>query len=282
MGRLREGSDALDRALALAREAGELELVGWLHCFLGDAAKLIGDEPAAASHARQELEIAEQLGHPGLVVDAYARLATAPLLGQRWPEAVVALEQARDLIRTRFSRWYIVASPLEVSLAEAYAALGHMAKARRSVEEALANAGGSVLRALHAQLTLARLLLHPEVRAQREEVDAAIEKALTPIRETGASVFEPRVHELWAEQARIGGDGTTRHRELREAHRLFTEMGATGHAERLAKELGKTKVPKRKPVAQKPRAKGKAKVAKPSRRAKSKPVCQTARRKSKK
>jgi len=27
-------------------------------------------------------------------------------------------------------------------------------------------------------------------------------------------------------------------RELREAHRLFTDMGAIGHAERLAKELG--------------------------------------------
>ncbi len=27
-------------------------------------------------------------------------------------------------------------------------------------------------------------------------------------------------------------------RELREAHRLFTEMGATGHAERVARELG--------------------------------------------
>ena len=30
----------------------------------------------------------------------------------------------------------------------------------------------------------------------------------------------------------------TRTRELREAHRLFTEMGTTGHAEHLARELG--------------------------------------------
>ncbi len=28
-----------------------------------------------------------------------------------------------------------------------------------------------------------------------------------------------------------------RERELREAHRLFTEIGATGHAQRLAQEL---------------------------------------------
>ncbi len=35
-----------------------------------------------------------------------------------------------------------------------------------------------------------------------------------------------------------GLDEAGRERELREAHRLFTEIGATGHAERLAKELG--------------------------------------------
>ena len=33
------------------------------------------------------------------------------------------------------------------------------------------------------------------------------------------------------------GDETGRARYLRDAHRLFTEMGATGHADRIAKEL---------------------------------------------
>jgi hypothetical protein len=32
-------------------------------------------------------------------------------------------------------------------------------------------------------------------------------------------------------------DDEGRERELREAHRLFTEIGASGHAERLAGEL---------------------------------------------
>jgi hypothetical protein len=34
------------------------------------------------------------------------------------------------------------------------------------------------------------------------------------------------------------GDEAAHQRELREAHRLFVEMGATGHSQRLAKELG--------------------------------------------
>ncbi len=42
------------------------------------------------------------------------------------------------------------------------------------------------------------------------------------------------------EAARFGGtlsDANSRELGLREAHRLFTEMGATGHAERVGREL---------------------------------------------
>ena len=42
---------------------------------------------------------------------------------------------------------------------------------------------------------------------------------------------------LIAELARQSGDEEGHERELREAHRLFTEIGASGHAERLAGEL---------------------------------------------
>ncbi len=37
--------------------------------------------------------------------------------------------------------------------------------------------------------------------------------------------------------ARVLGDDATRESELREAQRFFSTMGATGHAERLAREL---------------------------------------------
>lgn len=41
-----------------------------------------------------------------------------------------------------------------------------------------------------------------------------------------------------AELARLTGDEATRERELREAHRLFTEIGAPLRAAEVAKELG--------------------------------------------
>ena len=54
----------------------------------------------------------------------------------------------------------------------------------------------------------------------------------------GARPFEAQIHEVSAELAALPGDAADRERELREAHRLYTEMGATGHAERLLGELG--------------------------------------------
>jgi hypothetical protein len=51
-------------------------------------------------------------------------------------------------------------------------------------------------------------------------------------------IYLPQVHLARANLARLAGDEVARHRELLEAHRLFTEMGATGRAERVARELG--------------------------------------------
>ena len=45
------------------------------------------------------------------------------------------------------------------------------------------------------------------------------------------------IHVERAELARQNGDEDETERELREAHRLFTEIGATGHAEKLAARL---------------------------------------------
>jgi hypothetical protein len=88
-----------------------------------------------------------------------------------------------------------------------------------------------------AQLARARLLLRVEGPDAREEIEAALARALAVVQETGARVYEPELHEVRAELAGLLGEATDRDRELREAHRLYTEMGAAGHAERLAKEL---------------------------------------------
>jgi len=65
----------------------------------------------------------------------------------------------------------------------------------------------------------------------------ALSDAESLVAEIGARAFEPYLHEIRAESAALQGRSDERLRELREAHRLFSEMGATGHAERVAREL---------------------------------------------
>ena len=72
----------------------------------------------------------------------------------------------------------------------------------------------------------------------REAIEAALTEAEALVESTGLRSWQPFLHVERAELARLVGDETAHERELREAHRLFTEMGATGHAERLARELG--------------------------------------------
>jgi hypothetical protein len=57
----------------------------------------------------------------------------------------------------------------------------------------------------------------------RKEIEAAIAEADTWLETTGAKSYAPFLHLERAELARLTGDEDTRERELREAHRLFTE-----------------------------------------------------------
>jgi hypothetical protein len=71
-----------------------------------------------------------------------------------------------------------------------------------------------------------------------ETIEASLSRAEDLVRETGARLVLPFLHEERAGLARALQRPSDADRELREAHRLYTEMAATGHAERLARELG--------------------------------------------
>ena len=57
------------------------------------------------------------------------------------------------------------------------------------------------------------------------------------IDEHGILLFVPTLRERRAKLAALLDDDAGRQRELRAAHRLYTEMGAVGHAERVGREL---------------------------------------------
>ena len=62
--------------------------------------------------------------------------------------------------------------------------------------------------------------------------------ALELVEETNGRSIEPQLLEERARLAELLGDDAACERGLRDAQRLYVEIGAGGHAERLAEELG--------------------------------------------
>ena len=125
-------------------------------------------------------------------------------------------------------------------LAEAHLALGErteaVATARESIE--LACAGGCYYFEAQAQLVLAAALLATDGVVPRAEIESALERAEQLVESIEGRSLSPRILELRGRLAAALGDASAADRVLREALDVYRAIGATGHAERLARELG--------------------------------------------
>ena len=88
------------------------------------------------------------------------------------------------------------------------------------------------------QITLAEALRRTEGVAAAGAIRNALARARNLVDGTEARAYEPWILEEEGRLAQLEGDQAQFESKLREAHRLFVEMGATGHAKRLARELG--------------------------------------------
>jgi tetratricopeptide (TPR) repeat protein len=238
LGRLGEADEALRQGIELAREHGETELLGWAIGLRVLHGEWSGETATALASARQGLEIAERTGVPVVASIALAYLGDALRLGQRYPEALEAYQKALDLTRTK--RVALGQRALTVSgQALVYSALGEreqaIAQARSALEKSVR--GGNRRAEDFARLTLARILLATGDPGLHDEVEETVERAEALCEETGMRVHLPSLLEVRAGLAERRGDPQEVRRKLREAHRLYTEIGATGHARRLAEDL---------------------------------------------
>jgi len=74
--------------------------------------------------------------------------------------------------------------------------------------------------------------------AARSAIDESLARAAALIEETGARMQEPALHLMRADLAALDGAAEVRERELRDAERLFAEMGAPIRAAEVAAMLG--------------------------------------------
>jgi len=236
LGRLDEAGQLIERGRRMAAERHASELVAWSHCWGVWHAYRCGDGERAMAHARSALELTNRIG------DAFARtwagtlVAVAAAMQGRWQESLDAVELARAVSPERrvaadAEGWRLLAT------AEAHLNLGDSERAIDVCREAvrLTQERGFAAESV-ARIALARTLLSAGSRA-REEVESSLARADELVRTMGTVVLEPVIREQRAELARQAGDARSCERHMREAHRRFVQMGATGHAERLEGEL---------------------------------------------
>ena len=236
LGRLAEAAQGLEQTFTLGEQFGESAPSSLSHCVYTQLCDFTGDVRAAVAHGRAAAELAEKTGNQTLRVLAFEALGVANVLDGQWREAVEALGQALTIARERRASLQLEAQLLAL-LARAQLGLGDTATARAAAEEAVAVARhrGTRTFEIEPHLVLGRVLIY--TGARREEVQAALDAALALVDETGAKSYLPFIHLERAGLARLTGDEATRQRELHEAHRLFTEMGAPGRAAQVAEAL---------------------------------------------
>ncbi len=160
------------------------------------------------------------------------------ILEGRSDEAVEALESALSLLRTTGTTAVYEAIFLDC-LAEAELLRGNAERAcalsRGAID--LTERGGLRIEECTARRHRALSLLRAHAASAQEEALGELRRCEALIHELGLRRELPFLHTVRAELARTLVDGPTCARELREAQRLFAEMGAFGWAERLGKEL---------------------------------------------
>jgi class 3 adenylate cyclase/tetratricopeptide (TPR) repeat protein len=217
----------LERALRLAREHGETELLGWSHEMTAYVAAFRGEAGGALDHARQALEIAERLGSSFSRTSALDAVGCVHLASRDWAAAASAFEQALAIVRERRTGLHWEPRIL-AQLAEARLGLGDLEEARASAEDAVRRVRdlGTKVTECRALLTFGRVLLRTEGASARSRVEAALGRALALVTETGAGLYEPQIRLQLAEVARLAGDDDAHRRELSRAQRLLGTMGA--------------------------------------------------------
>jgi hypothetical protein len=163
-------------------------------------------------------------------------LQSASVIGQTFRECV--LKRVVDVRGDGLGREQKTALDIVImaswALPTAQLGLGDIAGARELADSAveLCRTQGARVALCRAHLARAAIA-RADPQAQSGPAEADLDAAEQLVAETGARALQPQVYEGRA--ALVAG--AARERCLREAHRLYEEMGATGHAERVGRQL---------------------------------------------
>jgi tetratricopeptide (TPR) repeat protein len=230
MGRLAEARPLLDQTVLLTRQRADVEWLVWALATYAHLAEWTGEDHKAPARAAEAVRIAEESGSVFIHVIALHAVGVAQLGAGQWSDATAVLDRALTAARAHGAGRFEEAS-LPAHLARAHLGHGDADAARARADEAVAVARRQGARVVECLALLTRGYVLRAIDAERDAVRADLDAALDLARATGAITYEPFIRE---ELGRLNTDQN----ELREALRLYSAAGASGHAQRLEAELG--------------------------------------------
>jgi adenylate cyclase len=238
-GRLKEAEIDLDGMIEVARKAQQPMPAYVAHLYHVFRCDLSGDARSALAHGKGAMECIKRGTYSSMLLWTHCMWAIANVLNGEWQVAREALD---EVLRVGRDRQLLGVEGLALgTLARVQLGIGDPAAALALSEEtiALCRRRGTRGWEIYAQLARIRALRELGGAAGRDRIEDALADATEWIETTGSDGFAPLVAVERAALAGLLDDEAGRDRKLREAHRLFTAIGAIGHAERIATEIGR-------------------------------------------
>jgi adenylate cyclase len=237
MGRFEKAEQAFRRADDLAVGMGENELVSWNQIFRAFALVTSGDANAALALARRGIETSERIGSPVGIVGAHTAYGQALALSGDDLAAQTSLDLAIEMGRAQKVGRYHEPECLG-ALAEVKASLGNGTRARAVAEQAIEIAvrKGMPIAEIRARLARARVLFDIEGLQSKQEFEWELSRAEALVDSTGARAYLPQIYFERSRMAGLASDPGEQERWWGAAYGLFSELGAAGHVERMARE----------------------------------------------
>ncbi|MEE8476174.1 MAG: adenylate/guanylate cyclase domain-containing protein [Myxococcota bacterium] len=197
--------------------------------------ELTGTSTQALARCQRAFEVAERTGSPFARLFAFLYLGWAQLMRGQHAEALEMLLRADHLQREReigTALWNLG----QGLLAEAFLAAGDTASARTVANRCTMERDMWVFE-LRAHLSRSRVLRGLDGADARTEIEATLARAQHLLEKSGARAFAPFILEERARLFEVLGNADGAAQYLREAQRAFADVEATGHVERLEREL---------------------------------------------